>query len=229
MKKIVALAMTLVLLLGCVPAMADTVSDLYGDIAYYDAVLDKSTNEFRIVPQDEAMTAYAVDGMTILPAVTSGDGISFIMLVLQGVEENEIPYNIMITTDTKVYTFVNKYPEDPKMQSIDLGGKKQAAIILSQDNAVLFEEIGSSETIEVRFSTSGESFNPELTPSVEDVVVHTFELPAEVKEIFALAYTATDKSSALMKDVTINFAMNNMVAGQAVTVTVEERVTDLWD
>ncbi len=228
MKKIVALAMVLALLLSCVPAMADTFSDLYGNIDHYTAILDKSTNEFRIVPTVEALTAYAIDGMTMLPAVTAGDGVGFIMLVIQGIEENEIPYNVMITTDTKVYTFINKYPDDPQMQSVDLGDKKQTAIILSQNNAVLFEEIGSSETVEVRFSTNGESFNPELTPGVKDVVVHTFELSDEVKQIFAVAHTATSKSTALMTDPMVAFAMN-MVAGQAVTVTVEERATDLWD
>ena len=228
MKKIVALAMVLVLLLGCVPAMADTFSDLYGDIAYYDAVLDKSTNEFRIVPQDEAMNAYAVDGMAILPAVTSGDGVGMIMLVMKGVEENEYPTNIMITTDTKVYTFVNKTPDDPQMQSTTLGENKYNIIILKQENAVLFEEIGNSETVEVRFSTNGESFNPELTPGVQNVVVHTFELSDEVKQIFAVAHTATSKSTALMTDPMVAFAMN-MLAGQTVTVTVEERATDLWD
>lgn len=228
MKKIMALAMAFVLMLGCVPAMADTFSDLYGEIAYYDAVLDKSTNEFRIVPQDEAMTAYAVDGMTILPVVTSGDGVGMIMLVMKGVDENEYPTNIMITTDTKIYTFVNKTPDDPQMNSTTLGENKYHIIILTQENAVLFEEIGNSETVEVRFSTSGESFNPELTPGVEGVVVHTFELPAEVKEIFARVYTATSKSTALMTDPMIAFAMN-MLAGRTVTVTVEERVADIWD
>jgi len=43
-----------------------------------------------------------------------------------------------------------------------------------------------------------------------------------------LQATATSKSTALMTDPMVAFAMN-MVAGQAVTVTVEERATDLWD
>lgn len=228
MKKVLALVIAMVMTLGYVPAMADTFSDLYGDIAYYDAVLDKSTNEFRIIPQDEAMTAYAVDGMTILPSVFSGDGVGMIMLVMKGIEENEYPTNIMFITDTKIYTFVNKTPDAPQMQSTTLGENKYHIIILEQENAVLLEEIGNSETVEVRFSTNGESFNPELKVGIKDVVVHTFELTDEVKEIFALVHTATSKSTTMMTDPMIAFAMK-MLAGQYVTVTVEERVTGLWD
>ena len=84
MKKIVAVAMVLALLLGCVPAMADTFNDLYGNIDHYTAVMDKSTNEFRIVPKAEALTAYAVDGMTMLPAVTAGDGVGLLCLLFRG-------------------------------------------------------------------------------------------------------------------------------------------------
>lgn len=233
MKKLIALAMVLVLTIGCISsAMADTFSDLYGDIAYYEAVLEKSTDEFRIMPTDEAMTEYAVNGLTILPAMSYGDGVPLMYLVLKGIEENENPYNIQIMTDSKVYSFVNKFPDDPKMNKLTVGKSQYNIIMLDVENADLISEIANSETVEVRFSTNGQYFNVDLAPGVKNLAVHTFEVTDEVKKIFAAVSTAIEKvlSSPAMDDPTVAFTMKFFVAQRNLELTVEERThTSMWD